>query len=706
MAFDYIPTKFDATRSPVLDDLISALRTADATIKGEGVLYYGWPKYTDYDAVRHQVDLAFLSETVGLVFIRVLQAATPQGVATASESLNQLTAGAVAQLIKSPALRDRSRQLRVPVFPIIYAPGFAGLGLDDVELAQSEAAVVRVISELPEVALSKLEFEETRSIVEGAKALARPSRRAIADPAQQTAAVALTRLEEEIASFDQKQRSVALTALGGPQRIRGLAGSGKTVILAMKAALAHLDDPDAKILVTYYTRSLRDQLTRLITRFHRHFGEGEPNWDAIHVRHGWGRKDLPGVYRETALLSGVPPLSFGDAQTAAGIRGNPMDYACRSLLETGKVTPTYDLILIDEGQDFPDGFYELCFYLAKGTRDRKQIVWAYDELQNVFDVNVRTPEELFGNDDDGQPRISLGRALPAHADTNDFVLSKCYRNQRQVLVLAHATGFGVYGQPVQMLQDKAHWGDVGYEVRSPSMATGQQVEIHRPKANNPTSLHSPEGFALVDIRACNQVDEEVAFVADEFARFIRAGLQPEDLMAIAIDDRRAQLYLSRLSKSLADRHIMTNNIIADRYNEPLFTIPGKVTLSTVYRAKGNEAAVVAVLGCDDVPLKSRSGRNRLFTAFTRTKAWLRITGTGANFLPLEAEIRKALQIAPDMKFVMPNMAELETIQRDLTEKDSKVLRLRQDLERLRDEHGLSEKDMDFILSGATRNGRK
>ena len=34
--------------------------------------------------------------------------------------------------------------------------------------------------------------------------------------------------------------------------------------------------------------------------------------------------------------------------------------------------------------------------MAKGARDRKSIIWAYDELQNIFNVKLRTPEELFG----------------------------------------------------------------------------------------------------------------------------------------------------------------------------------------------------------------------------------------------------------------------------------------------------------------------
>ena len=464
-------------------------------------MYYGWPKFTDYEAVRHEVDLALITPKRGVALIRVLASANQKQITEATESISQATATAISQLVRSPVLRTRSRQLKVIVTPAIFAPGYTGTLSQDVDVFDSEVALTRFLAEGDTPPLGEAEYAEVRSIIEGAKALVRPHRRAIDDPRRQQIAAALSTLEDEIANFDQRQRHVALSALGGPERIRGLAGSGKTVILAMKAALAHLDNPRAAILITYYTRSLRDHLTRLIARFHRHFGEGEPNWAKIHIHHGWGRKDLPGVHREASLRAGVTPMTYGAASQAAASGQNAFDFACRSLLDTGRVTPFYDLLLIDEGQDFPSSFYELCFYLSKGDRDHKQIVWAYDELQNIFDVKVRTPTELFGTDSDGQARIDLRRSLPPHAETNDFVLPKCYRNQRDVLVLAHATGFGIYGQPVQMLQDIAHWEDVGYEVIRGKMRPGERIVIRRPDRNSPAHLHSPGGVPLVELKS-------------------------------------------------------------------------------------------------------------------------------------------------------------------------------------------------------------
>ena len=707
MAIEFIPTRADQAKHPILNGLAATIIANAGRLQlGDGVLYYGWPKFTDYDSVRHYVDLALVSSRAGVVLMRVLSGAGARTIDATVESISQAAASAVSQLIRSPTLRSRGQQLRFEVTPIVFAPGTDDSPSADVPVFGSDAALLSFLETLGDQKLSADQIVETRSIFEGAKALARGSKRSISDPSRQILAVALSRLEDEIASFDARQRLVALTTLGGPQRIRGLAGSGKTVILAMKAALAHLDNPESRILVTYYTRSLRGQLIRFITRFYRHFGGDDPDWTRIDVYHGWGRNDLPGVYREASLRAGLSPISFSTAQAGKRPGQPPFDFACRTLIGSGLVTPYYDLVLIDEGQDFPDGFYELCFHLAKGSRDEKKIVWAYDELQDIFDVKVRTPEKQFGTDVDQQPRISLQRALPENAETNDFVLPKCYRNQRDVLVLAHSIGFGLYGQPVQMLQDRNHWEDVGYEVVTPDMRVGKPIIIRRPDKNSPTHLVSPEGVPLVEACGFADIQQEVTYCADNFAAFISSGLQPEDLMAIAIDDRAAQSYLSLLAETLAQRGINSNNIIADRYSEPPFSIEGKATLSTVYRAKGNEAAVVAVLGCDAVPLGTRTGRNRLFTAFTRTKGWLRITGMGSVFTPLKKEIETAIGFAPEMRFSMPDPARIELIQRDLSEKDARLQRAQAEIERMKEDLGLTDEDLKSLVGGRRRNGRR
>ena len=517
--------------------------------------------------------------------------------------------------------------------------------------------------------LSQSQLDEVRSILEGAKALSRPKPRNLTDVAEHDIGAAFAELEEVIANFDARQRSVAMTALLGPQRIRGLAGTGKTVILAMKAALTHSHDPNANILITYYTRSLRDTIERLIVRFYRHFSEGEPNWAKIHVRHGWGRQNLPGVYKDACNRTGVSPLSFGDAKG----QSDPFGYVCSNLVETGRVKPFYDMILVDEGQDFPDSFYHLCFFLAKGSRDEKQIVWAYDELQNVFDITVRAPDILFGTDTDGEPRISLTRALPDGADTNDHVLQKSYRNQKDILVLAHSIGFGVYGKTVQMLENKSHWEDVGYDVIKGTFEVGTDVIVERPNRNSPARLNTPDDVPLLDLKSFETMDEEVGACVDLIQVFISRGLRPHDILVIALDDRHARDYLKRVSKQLALVDLEPNNMLGGGYDEPPFIVENCITLSSVYRAKGNEAAAVIVLGTDAAVLRTRQGRNRLFVAFTRTKGWLRLLGCNKKqYRSLTGEIDAVYDNTPRIVFNMPDMTDLNTIQRDLEEKHARM----------------------------------
>ncbi len=357
-------------------------------------------------------------------------------------------------------------------------------------------------------------------------------------------------------------------------------------------------------------------------------------------------------------------MSLGTAQQSGGAQ-DPFDYVCRSLLQKTKIVPYYDHVLIDEGQDFPGGFYELCYALTKGARDKKSIVWAYDELQNILNIKMRSPEQLFGLDADGQPRVSLERSardLPPGA-TNDTVLSKCYRNQREVLVTAHALGFGIYKDIVQLLESREHWEDVGYEVETGELQVGSQVRILRPPENNPVSIGQSETKRIIQCHVAATFKDEIAWIVKGISEFISSGLQPEDITVIALDDRNARSYFVTLSSSLSAAGIASNNIIADPYNEPPFTLPGKITLSTVYRAKGNEAAVVFALGVDAIPLKVRSGRNRLFTAFTRTKAWLRVSGIGQPAKEVCTEIEAALNHLPRLEFTMPDLAAVDFIRR-------------------------------------------
>lgn len=70
---EFIPTRVNAALAPAIEQLIARIKKqADEVGLDGAVMYYGWPKYTDYEAVRHQVDLAIIGPKVGLILGRVL----------------------------------------------------------------------------------------------------------------------------------------------------------------------------------------------------------------------------------------------------------------------------------------------------------------------------------------------------------------------------------------------------------------------------------------------------------------------------------------------------------------------------------------------------------------------------------------------------------------------------------------------------------
>lgn len=338
-------------------------------------------------------------------------------------------------------------------------------------------------------------------------------------------------LEAEIRSFDQDQKHGYMEVLSGPQRIRGLAGSGKTVVLAMKAAITHLQNPDATIAYTFYTRSLCQHVRRLITRFYRQYDDRDPNWDKLQVIHAWGGRSKAGLYYNACLDHGIAPLKYSEVSTHT----NPFDAACLDLIEKAKeIKPTYDYVLVDEGQDFPASFLRLSLGIAHDHR----FVYAYDELQTIFQSETPSVESIFG---------------PGFTLDEDVVLRKCYRNPREVLVCAHAAGFGTYSEHiVQMLENKDHWSELGYDVLSGNFDEGKDIDIERPANNSPNSISKHNSIdEIITCAVHGSPDEEIADVTRRVARDIKEhGLHPEDIVIMCVDDMLARDYFKVLASKL------------------------------------------------------------------------------------------------------------------------------------------------------------
>ena len=679
----------------------------------EAIFYYDFPSFRDYEDDTSRPNALILSRNHGILALNFCDSEAVQKengalLLNADAALSQFFSILFGRLIKSRLLRRIRNELAFPFHAALYSPGLRENMVQGLQnqientLCNSFESLAKVLADNRVQPIEDDIFLEARSIIEGAKALNRPKPRDVPTSRQATKAHILAALEAEIANFDAEQRKAAITLLSGPERIRGLAGTGKTIVLAMKAAQLHLDEPTKRILYTFYTKSLYDLIRILITRFYRHYKDADPDWDVIRVLHAWGGSSLPGVYHRACIDNNVPPLRWQDVPPNTR---EPFGYVCADLLRRAEIKPAYDFVLIDEGQDMPEDFFKLCFRLTPGDRDNKNIVWAYDELQNIFDVKVRSPQQLFGHDENGEPLIDLERAstqLPSYL-SNDIILYKSYRNPKEVLITAHALGFGLYSeQIVQMLENKEHWEDIGYSVVQGEFTTGSPTIIERPDANSPLALSKREAKEnIIQYFKASSIQEELNWIIQQILQFINEGLRPEDILVISLDDRNARRYFDSIQSALLSSQVQCTNILDNPYSSSRFAVAGAVTLSTVHRAKGNEAAAVIATGIDALyPLrKGRTGRNRIFTAFTRTKAWLRVCGVGDQAAYFLKEVQTAIQKSPRLEFDFPDLAQVSLLQRDMSKREAKLLKLREKLRKELKRLGLQEEDMAELFLG-------
>jgi len=471
---------------------------------------------------------------------------------------------------------------------------------------------------------------------------------------------AIKLLDRRIAILDEVQHRTTVQIPPGPQRIRGLAGTGKTILLAMRAAFLHQRFPDAKILFTFHTQSLYNQAKTLITKFYRENIETDPNWENLHIRHGWGGSQKSGVYWDACKRIGVFPLNFAQAKIMGGV--HPLGVACDLLLKE-KLEPVYDYILVDEAQDFPKEFFRVLYKLSKPPHC---IYWAYDELQSLSSVAIPTPIECFGNDTHGKPLVSLDGEYSGGME-KDVVLNRSYRCPIDILMLAHAIGLGIYSSKgcVQMIPDQATWKALGYELESGKIKTGNDVVFVRPAENSPNKIHTIYTGTedVIQVMKHETRDDEINAVAKSIINLIaNEKVLPQNIVVVSLDSKHARDHLSDIQVKLLNGHV--ESVVpglVDASSE--FGEIDKVTLSTVYRAKGNEAPIVFIICFDAIYdyVDEVENRNKAFTSISRAKGWVKISGCGTKMVRAQTEIAKIRKDIPNFKFKFPSLDKIKCL---------------------------------------------
>lgn len=497
--------------------------------------------------------------------------------------------------------------------------------------------------------------------------------------------------------LDRIQRQVALQVPPGPQRIRGLAGTGKTVILCMKAALAHKAFPDLKILFVFNTQSMYNQVKTAITEYYFNEAKTMPNWDKLNILHAWGGSNKAGVYYNTANSCGIKPKTFFNVLG----NDNPLEVVYQDLLSQArdKIIPEYDIVLIDEAQDFSPSFFETIFRLTKPInkeKKEKRIIWAYDEFQSMTELNIPEPEYLFGKDKNGIPNMTntvLDGEYKGKIE-KDFVLPNSYRNPRISLMVAHGLALGVYSKYGKMpMEATKDWESRGYKVHTPNkriFTEGDVVKVERPEKFSKNILETllkevgEDEKKLVQFKTCPDTKDELNKVVQKIEWLINnQQVEPEEIIVINLDTKNSKAQFDFIRQQLDIKKIKA---ITPGYVESTdaFKEKGYVTLSTAFRAKGNEANIVFIINSQRVINDSTFRmRNAVFVAITRSRGWCYLYGHGDGIDYLEKEITDISNEYPFFNFTFPSEDE---IKRKLT-----ILQSHKDIEK-------ADKEIDKLFS--------
>jgi superfamily I DNA and RNA helicase len=248
----------------------------------------------------------------------------------------------------------------------------------------------------------------------------------------------LDKIKQKILLFDGDQTRFVYKKIDKRSvTIQGLSGTGKTELLLHKLKELYVGNPESRIMFTCHNHVLSDSLRKRIPDFFTFMKvEEQIKWDErLWCVNAWGSQSDPdsGAYRYICEYYGLSFYRFSPSMS--------FDRACQlAMLEleasANKNLFAFDYMLVDESQDFPQSFLDLCRRVTKNT-----VYVAGDIFQSIFDSQ------------------KIDSIAP------DFLLSKCYRTDPRTLMFAHALGMGLFeDRKLQWLEDN-EWQKCGYIIR-------------------------------------------------------------------------------------------------------------------------------------------------------------------------------------------------------------------------------------------------
>lgn len=391
----------------------------------------------------------------------------------------------------------------------------------------------------------------------------------------------LDQIKRKIILFDGEQTKFIFDE---PEKkritIQGLAGTGKTELLLHKIKELYTDNDESKIVFTCHNVILADSLRKRVPQFFDFMKvEEQIQWEKrLWVMRSWGSysNQNSGVYSYICNYYHIPFRRFS--------YNCSFDTICRealsSLNEIDNFKSCFDYILIDESQDFSEGFFSLCEKVAN-----KCVYVAGDIFQDIFENK------------------------PLTVVNPDFLLNKCYRTDPRTLMGAHAIGMGLFEKKLRWLS-REEWEACGYDVKK----DGKNIELHRKplKRFEDIDMSESDGITIIPSKENNYIDTTLDII--DTIRKNNPTVLPEDIAIIFMENIDENFKLaSNLQIIIKEKYNWTVNIGYETKEKK----KGTLFISNRNNVKGLEFPfVICIMQC--MLTNNFSVRNSIYMMLTRS----------------------------------------------------------------------------------------
>lgn len=400
--------------------------------------------------------------------------------------------------------------------------------------------------------------------------------------------------QQEIKALDLSQESIAKNIGDGHRILKGVAGSGKTLVLACRAKYLKTIYPDYKILVVCYNNSLCNHLRQMF---------GDDFNEKIEVLNF---HSLVKSVTKTKLF-----MLNNEKQAEYNSRvGNILiDY-----LEQNEIDQAdqYDAILIDEGQDFAQEWIVGLSKLVKA--ETNNILFCYDPAQNIF--NRKKPSWR-----------SVGLQVQGKKPVE---LLKCYRNTKEIL-------------------------DIAKEFLNPQLLDSLQNNDEYDRVLDPDTGECKTG-EYPSIYHENDVRNLADLIARKIRQLLNSNIAARDIAILQAKSTEYDLLVTSLKEKLTIYcpDVELDFIFSSADKKALNLQTNSIKIMNVESSKGLEFTHVFFIGLDYMP---RLGENRdvdserklAYVGMTRAKNKLFILGCeNKGFLADIKEIQQKITIQSEV----------------------------------------------------------